>query len=299
MSWQMINLRRPLEFRYYSRDKNCSGNYSFGAKSAIVQPLNYNAPEQIRLAYGDQTDHMLVLYVTNSSEYAPECQYAYGGMGVAPAQPGSKSTVDRVRAQVSTNNITCILHIGDIRYARGIGALRNAFMIHTNPITSHVPYMVGIGNHEYDHITGGDKDPSGALGPEGFPSIMLIVGPHRPMYSSIVRNVGDPIKDMLQKSLEPMFYQYHVDINLFTHIHSYERSCPMYQGQCVDDGITHALIGMAGHNLDFDTYTGAKWSVYHDQQFDYTQISVNRTHLHYSYHRNVDDAVVDHFDLTK
>ncbi|CAF2069982.1 unnamed protein product [Rotaria magnacalcarata] len=75
MSWQMINLRRPLEFRYYSRDKNCSGNYSFGAKSAIVQPLNYNAPEQIRLAYGDQTDHMLVSYVTNSSEYAPECQY--------------------------------------------------------------------------------------------------------------------------------------------------------------------------------------------------------------------------------
>ena len=34
--------------------------------------------------------------------------------------------------------------------------------------TSRVPYMVGIGNHEYDHITGGNKDPSGAEGPEGF-----------------------------------------------------------------------------------------------------------------------------------
>ncbi|CAF5224978.1 unnamed protein product, partial [Rotaria magnacalcarata] len=92
-------------------------------------------------------------------------------MGVAPAQPGAKSTVDRVRAQVSTNHITCILHIGDISYARGIGVLWNAFMTQIDPITSHVPYMVGIGNHEYDHITGGDKDPSGALGPEGFPSI--------------------------------------------------------------------------------------------------------------------------------
>ncbi|CAF4062019.1 unnamed protein product, partial [Rotaria magnacalcarata] len=28
ISWQMINLRRPLQFRYYSRDHSCSGNYS-------------------------------------------------------------------------------------------------------------------------------------------------------------------------------------------------------------------------------------------------------------------------------
>ncbi|CAF4595718.1 unnamed protein product, partial [Rotaria magnacalcarata] len=28
--------------------------------------------------------------------------------------------------------------------------------------------MVGIGNHEYDHATGGNKDPSGAPGPGGF-----------------------------------------------------------------------------------------------------------------------------------
>ena len=28
--------------------------------------------------------------------------------------------------------------------------------------------MVGNGNHEYDHATGGDKDPSHAPGPGGF-----------------------------------------------------------------------------------------------------------------------------------
>ncbi|CAF3112882.1 unnamed protein product [Rotaria socialis] len=232
MSWQMINLHRPLEFRYYSRDKNCSGNYSLMAKSAIVQSFNYNAPEQIHLAYGDQIDHMFVSYVTNSSEYVSECQYelgpsslqrrvqgttitykasdmcngqanipgpksfidpgfihtiifedirpattyfyrvgneqhgwssvlsftnrpaddynakvlliAYGDMGVAPTQPGAKSTVDRVQAQVLTNNITCILHIGDISYARGIGALWDALMTQIDLIASHVPYMVGI-----------------------------------------------------------------------------------------------------------------------------------------------------------
>ncbi|CAF2723528.1 unnamed protein product [Rotaria sp. Silwood2] len=460
MSWQMINLRRPLEFRYYSRENNCSGNYSFVAKSPIVQPFNYNAPEQIHLAYGDRIDQMIVSFVTNSSENISECQYgldpsllqwhiqgttitytasdmcegqanvpgpqtfidpgymhtiiledirpsttyfyrvgndqhgwssvrsftnrpaddvnakvtliAYGDMGVAPVQPGAKSTMDRVRAQVMTNNITCVLHIGDISYARGIGALWDAFMTQIDTIASRVPYMVGIGNHEYDHVTGGDKDPSGAPGPGGFrpswgnygydsagecavpmvrrfhspsngnglfwysfdvgpvhivyfstehdflPSSSqhawlehdlssvnrsrtpwLIVGSHRPMYSSIVRDVGDPITAMLQLSLESMFYKYHVDINLFAHIHSYERSCPMYQEKCADNGIIHVLIGMAGHNLDFDTYTGAKWSLYHDQQFGYTQISANRTYLRFSYHQNVDDTIVDEFELTK
>ncbi len=37
--WQMINLRRPFEFRYYSRDNQCSGNYSLIAKSPIIEPL--------------------------------------------------------------------------------------------------------------------------------------------------------------------------------------------------------------------------------------------------------------------
>ncbi len=41
-------------------------------------------------------------------------------------------------------------------------------MTQIQPIASRVPYMVGIGNHDYDHITGGDKDPSGDPGPGGF-----------------------------------------------------------------------------------------------------------------------------------
>ncbi|CAF3354251.1 unnamed protein product [Rotaria sp. Silwood2] len=444
MSWQMINLRRPLEFRYYSREKNCSGYYSFVAKSAIVQPFNNNAPEQIHLAYGDRIDQVFVSYVTNSSEYIPECQYglnasslqwhaqgttitykasdmcegkanipgpqtfidpgymhtiilenirpsttyfyrvgndqhgwssvlsftnrpandanakvtivAYGDMGAAPVHPGAKSTMDRIRAQLMVNNITCVLHMGDISYARGIGALLDAFMTQIDPIASRVPYMVVIGNHGYDHVTEGENDPSGAPGGECAVPIVhrfhspsngnglfwysfdvgpvhvvcystehdflpsspqyvwierdlssvdrtrtpwIIVGSHRHMYSSIVRDVGDPTKAMLQRYLEPVFYKYHVDINLFGHIHFYERSCPMYQEKCVHDGIVHVLVGMAGHNLDIDTYTGEKWSLYHDHQFGYTRISTNKTYLRFTYHRTVDDTILDQFELTK
>jgi len=42
-------------------------------------------------------------------------------------------------------------------------------MTQIQPIAARVPYMVGIGNHEYDHLRAtGEKDTSGALGPGGF-----------------------------------------------------------------------------------------------------------------------------------
>jgi hypothetical protein len=251
----MTNLRRQLEFRYYSRDHRCSGSYALIGKSSVVEPLNYNEPTHIHLAYGDHINQMYISYLTNSSEYIPQCQYglspsslnfhqsgntttytasdmceekaiiwgsqtfidpgymhtillenlessttyyyrvgtnehgwsqiysfrnrpsnkdesvyliAYGDMGLSPVQPGAKSTIVRVTSRVSSINVTCLLHIVDISYARGIGALWDAFMTQIQPIASRVPYMVGIGNHDYDHVTGGDKDPSGASGPGGF-----------------------------------------------------------------------------------------------------------------------------------
>jgi acid phosphatase type 7 len=254
-SWRMVNLRRPLEFRYYSRDRSCTGNYTLMGRSPTVQPSNGNEPTHVHVAYGDRLDQMFVSFLTNSSTAPVSCEYgvdpsslawrtlgttttytasdmcegranqwgpqafiepgfmhtvllqallpsttyfyrvgsdvdgwsavfsftnrpgdgdepvtliAYGDMGLSPVEPGANSTINRVTARVTTSNITCLLHIGDISYARGIGALWDAFMTQIEPIAAHVPYMVAIGNHEYDHVTGGDKDPSGATGPGGF-----------------------------------------------------------------------------------------------------------------------------------
>ena len=64
-SWQMVNLRRQLEFRYYSREHSCKGNYSLIAKSSVVQPVNDNEPTHIHLAYGNRIDQMFVSYLTN------------------------------------------------------------------------------------------------------------------------------------------------------------------------------------------------------------------------------------------
>ena len=459
MSWNMSNLRRPFEFRYYTRQENCSGNYSLLGKSVTVEPLNYNEPTHIHLAYGDRIDQIFVSYLTNSSKYPPQCQYglspstlnfqktgtsitykasdmcegranetgpqnfidpgymhtillddlrpsttyyyrvgtnehgwsdiyfftnrpdnlneavnfiAYGDMGLTPVEPGAKATLEHVTERIRSINVTCLIHIGDISYARGIGALWDAFMTQIQPIAARVPYMVGIGNHEYDHIEGGDKDPSGAPAPGGFrpswgnygqdsggecavPMVhrfhspsngnglfwysfdvgpvhvlmfstehdflntstqynwierdlqsvnrshtpWIIVGSHRPMYISQLDYPDLQIGAMLQLHLEPLFYKYKVDLNLYAHLHAYERTCAMYQEKCVRDGITHVLIGMAGQDLTLHPYAAKNWSMYHDEQYGYTTIFVNRTHLHLNYHHNSDNQIADQFILEK
>lgn len=261
-SWTMINLRRQLEFRYYTRVENCTGNYSFVGQSPIVQPANFNEPTQIHLAFADQLSEMFVSFTSNSNLSVPQCQFgltkdslelyadgetesyaasdmceekanlvgpqnyihpgylhtvrltdlrpstiyfyrvgndqdgwsniyefltrpslndenevnliAYGDMGVTPIQSGARATIDRVLLRAEQNNVTAILHIGDLSYARGIGALWEAYMDQIEPTSSRFPYMVGIGNHEYDHVTGGDKDPSKAPGPGGFRPVWFV-----------------------------------------------------------------------------------------------------------------------------
>jgi hypothetical protein len=119
------------------------------------------------------------------------------------------------------------------------------------------------------------------------------------MYTSEIDDSDLKISAMLQLHLEPLFYKYKIDVNLFGHLHAYERSCPMYQKKCVDDGITNALIGMAGIALDSRPYSTTDWSQYHDQQYGYTTIFANKTYLNLRYYHNSDNNIADQFVLQK
>src|SRR5687768_9136088 len=84
------------------------------------------------------------------------------------------TTVAKISENLDDYNF--ILHYGDISYALGAGYVWEAFFGLVEPIARRLPYMISIGkvrcdyvsyvtgNHEYDHTSGGDKDPSGASG---------------------------------------------------------------------------------------------------------------------------------------
>lgn len=46
----------------------------------------------------------------------------------------------------------------------------------------------------------------------------------------------------LRKALEDLLYVNDVDLCIWGHYHSYERTCKVYNAQCVDDGPVHMVF---------------------------------------------------------
>lgn len=58
-----------------------------------------------------------------------------------------------------------VLHAGDISYAEGKAIMWDQFGTMIAPLAMHVPYLVSMGNHEYDRpVQACGNDPSGVTG---------------------------------------------------------------------------------------------------------------------------------------
>lgn len=90
----------------------------------------------------------------------------YGDMGVSPV-PRAYKTAEYATQEAMNGTAAFVFHNGDISYARGFAYIWEQWHAVIEPYATILPYMVGIGNHEQDHLKGGSKDPSGAPG-EGF-----------------------------------------------------------------------------------------------------------------------------------
>lgn len=79
----------------------------------------------------------------------------YGDMGAsdmtAAEAPGAGSVMEAVQNEITKKGSDFVLHVGDISYGDGRGAVWDAFMKQISPFASNVPYMVGTGNHDYDY----------------------------------------------------------------------------------------------------------------------------------------------------
>ncbi len=78
---------------------------------------------------------------------------------------GAAGTANRVLNDVeaaigSSAPVDVVLHIGDLSYARGVGYSWEWFFNLIFWISTAVPYMIGPGNHEICHTSGGQHDPS-------------------------------------------------------------------------------------------------------------------------------------------
>lgn len=134
----------------------------------------------------------------------------------------------------------------------------------------------------------------------------IIFSGHRPMYIDSTNETepsGElPVARLLRASLEALMMKYQVDVALWGHHHSYQRTCPVYNGTCTTSGgVTHVVIGNAGRSLASNVKpVKPDWLLFLDyQHYGYNRIAANSTTLVFEYVRNNDAQVHDRFILRK
>jgi hypothetical protein len=67
--------------------------------------------------------------------------------------------MDRVLSDLDGRKGSLILHMGDLSYAEGKAFVWDNFFEMIEPAAARVPYMIGVGNHEYDYTDGAPPFP--------------------------------------------------------------------------------------------------------------------------------------------
>ncbi|WVZ12343.1 hypothetical protein V8G54_016873 [Vigna mungo] len=115
---------------------------------------------------------------------------------------------------------------------------------------------------------------------------------------------------MGRESLQKLWQKYKVDIAFYGHVHNYERTCPIYQNQCVNDersqysgvvnGTIHVVAGGAGSHLSDFSEVIPKWSLYRDYDFGFVKLTAfNHSSLLFEYKKSSDGKVYDSFTVSR
>ncbi|KAL9189142.1 hypothetical protein ACHAXT_011632 [Thalassiosira profunda] len=95
--------------------------------------------------------------------------FVYGDLDLARQQDRSTTTIARIASDIAAapdGRYAAIIHIGDLGYACGRGYAWDQFGQMIQEVSQSTPYMVGLGNHEYAHASGGFKPVGGNYGSE-------------------------------------------------------------------------------------------------------------------------------------
>ncbi|XP_075486985.1 putative inactive purple acid phosphatase 27 [Primulina tabacum] len=115
---------------------------------------------------------------------------------------------------------------------------------------------------------------------------------------------------MGRESLQRLWQKYKVDIAFYGHVHNYERTCPIYQNQCVNpeksnysgivNGTIHVVVGGGGAHLSEFSSVNTSWSVYKDYDWGFVKLTAfNHSSLLFEYKKSSDGKVYDSFTISR
>jgi hypothetical protein len=355
-----------------------------GAPANVTSEQTFRPPGYIHDVVLDNLAYNTIYYYRFGNEqygYSPEYSFrsrpapsaalakgtnflVYGDMGTYDSRcgcSGARSTTSKITADVLQDGYIYdfAMHIGDISYARGRGYMWDQFFLQIEQIATRIPYMIGIGNHDYDHSVY-KQDPSGAQGngfhpswgnygddsdgecsvptyyrfhmpnstennkmspfwysydlglahfvvistehnfTTGSPQYLwlqsdlqkananranvpwIVLFGHRPMYESENYASDSLVASYIQAYLEDLLFENKVNLALWGHYHSYQRTCPVYQNLCSGNNASpnatvHITVGSAGADLDDATLIDVPWAMFTTFNWGYSRVLIHNS----------------------
>ncbi len=105
--------------------------------------------------------------------------------------------------------------------------------------------------------------------------------------------------------MESLLFEYGVDVVFAGHVHAYERSLRVYQGQLNDLGPVYINIGDGGNREGLSSEyikPSPRWSAFREPSYGMGVLNVmNSTHAIWQWHRNQDGIMVvgDEVDIIR
>lgn len=128
--------------------------------------------------------------------------------------------------------------------------------------------------------------------------------------SSYYATLGTFEEPFGRESLQWLWQKYKVDLAFYGHVHNYERTCPVYENNCVSqernayagtfNGTIHLVVGGGGSHLSNFTTVNTTWSFFKDHDFGFTKLTAfNSTTLLLEYKKSSDGNVYDHLLISR
>lgn len=111
-------------------------------------------------------------------------------------------------------------------------------------------------------------------------------------------------------SLQHLWQKYKVDLAFYGHVHNYERTCPVYESNCVSqernaysgtfNATIHLVVGGGGAHLGNFTTVNTTWSLFKDRDFGFTKLTAfNSSTLLLEYKKSSDGKVYDYLTISR
>lgn len=133
--------------------------YRFGQGNAWSLERSFRAP--VKMNARDKKWSFVMYADQGTAGHA----YKEGFNQMGTESPGPGYLNKALQAHIDTTRGThleprMVLHVGDISYGWSCGFTWELWQAEVEPVATRVPYMVSVGNHEYDYVNGQDKDHS-------------------------------------------------------------------------------------------------------------------------------------------